>query len=114
MATIRPGVQNPHCRGGMLQELLLHRMQLVALGDALDRGDRRALGFHAQHQAGTDQTAVHDDRAGAAVAGCAAFLAAGQADHVAQHIQQGLLGFAEEFGFLAVDGGGNVSLGHGQ
>ena len=40
--------------------------------------------------------AVDDDAAGAAVAGCAAFLAAGQAQHVAQRVEQRLLRLAEE------------------
>ena len=33
---------------------------------------------------------------------------------IAQDVQQGLLGLAEEFGLFTVDGGGYVSLGHSQ
>src|SRR5215469_10731578 len=50
------GDDEPRCakatlQCGMLEELLLHRMQFVALGDALDRRDLAALGFGAEHQA---------------------------------------------------------------
>ena len=53
-----------------------------------------------------------DDGAGAAVAGRAAFLAAGQAQHVAQHVEQGLLRLAQELDRLAVDRGRYVMLAH--
>src|ERR1019366_4862004 len=56
----------------VLEELLLHRVQHVAGGDALDRDDVTALGLGGEHQAGTDQAAVDDDAAGGAVAGAAA------------------------------------------
>ena len=89
----------------MLEELLLQRMQLGALRHALDGLDRAALGLGAEHQAGADQAAVEQHAAGAAVAGRAAFLAAGQVELVAQHVEQGLLGLAEELHRIAVDGG---------
>src|SRR5437764_15100036 len=40
-------------QGGVLQEFLLHRMQRLTLGDALDRQDRAALRLDAEQQAGT-------------------------------------------------------------
>src|ERR1051325_7537287 len=100
-------------QGGVLEEFLLHRMQLVALGDALDRGDRAAFGLDAEHQAGTDQLAVDDDATGATIAGAAAFLAAGQAELVAQAVEHGLLCLAQKLYRLAVDDSGYVVLAHG-
>jgi hypothetical protein len=58
-----------------------------ALGDPLDRGRSRPFGLDAEHQAGVHQLAVEDDVAGAAVAVVAAFLGAGQAQLIAQHIE---------------------------
>ena len=56
--------------------------------------------------------AVDDDGAGAAIAGAAAFLAAGQVELVAQHVEQRLLRLAQKLGGLAVDGGRYVVFGH--
>ena len=61
------------------------------LRHALDGGDRLALGLHAEHQARAHQPAVDGDAAGAAVAGGAAFLGAGEAELVAQDVEQRLL-----------------------
>src|SRR5207248_3169046 len=99
-------------QGGVLQEFLLHRMQRLTLGDALDRQDRAALGLDAEHQAGTHDIAVDDDRAGAAIARAAAFLAARQVQFVAQAVEQCLLRLAEEFHRLAIDDAGYVMLAH--
>jgi len=91
-----------------LEELLLQRMQVIALRHALDGGDPAALGLGRQHQAGADQAVVDGDGAGAAIAGAATFLAAGQSERPAQHVEQALVGVAEELLRLAVDRGGNV------
>ena len=56
--------------------------------------------------------AVDDDGAGAAIARAAAFLAAGQVELVAQHVEQGLLRLAQKFDRLAVDDGRYVVFGH--
>src|SRR5215469_8798016 len=96
----------------MLEEFLLHRVQLVAFGDAFDRRDGAALGLDAEHQARADDIAVADDRAGAAVARATAFLAAGEAEFVAQHVEHRLLSFAEILHRLAVDRGRDVMLAH--
>src|SRR5436305_10641174 len=53
---------------GVLQEFLLPRENLLYLGNALDGQDRAALGLDAEHQAGTHDVPVDDDRAGAAIA----------------------------------------------
>src|SRR6185503_11821895 len=96
----------------VLDELALQRMQLVALGHALDGGDRPAVRLHAQHQARAHEAAVDGDAAGAAVAGRAAFLGAGEAQLVAQHVEQRLLRLAQELHGIAVHGCGYVVLGH--
>src|SRR6185295_770272 len=75
-------------------------------------GDLAALGLGAQHQAGADDAAVQHHAAGAAIAGAAAFLAAGQQQPVAQHVEQRLVGLAEIADRIAVDGGRNPNLGH--
>src|SRR5438132_12502869 len=96
----------------MLEESLLQRMQRLALGHALDRLDAPAADLAAQHEAGTDQAAVERDAAGAAVAGGAAFLAAGEVQGVAQHVQQCLFGLAQELDRVAVHDRFDVVFGH--
>src|SRR5262249_25611573 len=103
-----PGRTDAALQGRMLQELALQRMQRLARGHALDGADLTPLGLGAQHQAGEDEAVVEDDAAGAAIAGAAAFFAASEAEPVAQHVEQALLGLAEIFGGVAVDGGGDV------
>ena len=63
-----------------------------------------------QHQAGADRCAVHQHRAGAAVAVAAAFLGAGEADPVAQQLEQGVARVGEHGALLAVDGAGEQRL----
>ena len=71
-----------------------------------------AFGLGAEHQAGADEPAVDRDAAGAAVAGAAAFLRAGQAQAVAQHVEQRLVGLADEFDGVAVDRGCDMNARH--
>src|ERR1700730_2154 len=96
----------------MLEEFLLHRVQFVTLGDALDGLDLVAFRLGSEHQTGADDLAVEDDGAGAAIARAASFLAARQVELVTQHIEQGLLRLAEELDGLAVDDGRYVVFGH--
>ena len=72
----------------MLAEGFLHRMQLVALGEALDRGDARAVHLRRQHGAALGRIAVDMNDAGAALAGVAADMRAGQAEMLAQELHQ--------------------------
>ena len=65
--------------------------------------DLVALRLDPEHQARVDRAAVEDHAAGAAVAGVAAFLAAGQPQHVAQNLEQALARLAQELGPFAVD-----------
>jgi hypothetical protein len=76
--------------GAGLHERLLDRVEGVAVGQALDRDDLGALGLAGQDQAGADQDAVQVDGAGAALALLAGVLGAGQAEALAQHVQQAL------------------------
>src|SRR5690349_13630527 len=85
-------------------------MQRVALGHALDGLDLGALGFHREHETRAHHGAVDRHGAGAAVAGGAAFLGAGELQLVAQHVEQGLLRLAQELVVVAVDRGCDVML----
>src|SRR5215218_9418835 len=64
--------------------------QLVAVGDALHRLDRGAVGLDREHHAALQQRPVDDHRAGAAVAGVTADVAAGQVEVVAEEVDQQL------------------------
>ena len=66
-----------------------------------------ALGLGAEHQAGTDETTVQRHRTGAAIAGAAAFLGAGEAEPAAQCVEQRLVRRAEKLARIAVDRGGD-------
>src|SRR5262245_31959426 len=72
----------------MVDECLLQRMKRAVGGKALNRGDAGAILHDRQCQAGVNTPAVDQDRAGAALAMVAAFLRAGQAEAVAQRIEQ--------------------------
>ena len=64
-----------------------------------------AFSLRAEHQARAHEPAVEDDAAGAAVAGAAAFLGAGQPQAIAQDIEQRLVRLAKELDVIAVDCG---------
>ena len=72
----------------VIHEGLLHRMQLVAVGEALDGADLLAVGLHGEHQAGAHRLAVDDHRAGAADAVLAADMGAGLAAILADGVGQ--------------------------
>ena len=78
----------------MLQaKRLLHRVQgAVGGGHTLDGGDRRAFGLHRQDVAAFDHPTVEMDGAGTALGSVATDMGAGQAQHIANEIdQQGAL-----------------------
>ena len=86
---IIPGVQKPHCRPCVLPERLLHRVQLAALGEPLDRGDRAAVGLDGEHACTTSPRCPSRwIGAGAALARVAADLRAGQAEPVADEVDE--------------------------
>ena len=72
----------------MRRERLLERAQLLALGEPLDGGDLRAVRLHREQHAALHRLAVEVDRAGAAVAGVAADVRAGQVDVVADEVDE--------------------------
>src|SRR5262245_11475476 len=96
----------------MFEELALQRMKGVPLGKTLDGLDLAILGLDPEHQAGAYQPAIENDAAGAAVAGAAALLGAGQAEPVAQAVEQHLVGLADEVEPVAIDGGRDMNAGH--
>ena len=111
-ATTTPGGADAALQAGVLQQLLLHRMELLILGHSLDGLDLVTGRLHREHQAGAHDVAVHYHGAGAAVAGGAALFGAGEADLVAQHVEQAQMRLAQEFRGLAVDSGSYVGLFH--
>src|SRR6266852_862169 len=66
----------------------LYGMQLVAMRDALDGEDVRAIVAYRQRQAGIDPPAVHQDRACAALAAVASLLGSGELKALAQEVEQ--------------------------
>ncbi len=56
-----------------VEKRLLHRMELAALGEPLERGDLAALGPECGNEATVDGLAIEPDRACAAIAGVTSF-----------------------------------------
>src|SRR5262249_49834944 len=96
----------------VLEELLLERMEPLPVRHALDGLDPPAAHLAAQDEAGADQPAVERDAAGATVARGAALLAPGQVQRVPEHVEQRLLGLAEELDVVSVHRRRDVVLGH--
>src|SRR5258706_15524060 len=98
----------------LLGEALLHRMQLAALLQALDRGDLGAVGLHREHRAGFDRLAVEVHRAGAAMDRIAAHVRARHPEHFGDkvHEQKARLDF--RLAHRAVDGYADLVHRHGQ
>ena len=92
------------------EEGTLHFVEMVTAGDAFDRFQIGAFGFDGQDQATVDRPTVHLNGASSAVAVGAAFLRAGQAEHVAKSFEQCLLRLAEELVSVPVDRRGDDSL----
>ena len=72
----------------LVGERLLDRPQLLAAHQALDGRDLVALGLERERQAGVARHAVDQHRAGAALAALAAGLGAGQAEPLAEDVEQ--------------------------
>ena len=72
---------------------LLHRIKLAVLGQALDRGHFAALTVDGQQEAGVHRAPVDEDGAGATVAHLTHFLGAGEAQIVAERVQERAAGF---------------------
>ena len=72
----------------VLPEGLLHRVQLVTVGQAFDGGDVGAVGLDGEHGARLDRLAADEDGAGPARRRVAADVGAGEPDHVAQVVDE--------------------------
>ena len=72
----------------MLAEGFLHRMQLAVLGETLDRHHIGTVAGNGERRAGLHGLAVDMDHAGAALAGVAADMCAGQTKLVPQELDQ--------------------------
>ena len=103
VATIRPGVQNPHCTRPGVDERLLHRVEVVAVGEPLDRRHVVAVGLRGEHEARTDERPVEQHRARSALALLARVLRAGVAQLLAQRVEERLALPAVRLGLDAVD-----------
>ena len=95
-------------RSPMLDERVLEGVKAIALGQALDGLDGGAIRLIREHQAGVDGLAVHEHRARAALALAAAFLGPGQAQVLAQHVDEPLVAAHPQAPRLAVHGAGEV------
>jgi hypothetical protein len=69
-------------------EAALHRVELAVLLQPLDGLDVVPAGHRGEHRAGLDRLAVHPDDAHAAVARVAAPVGAGEAEVVAQEVDE--------------------------
>src|SRR5262249_18170731 len=74
----------------LLAKSFLHRMELVAVREPLDRRDFRAVRLHGENRAGLHRAPVQMNRACAALARVAADVRAGESEPVAQKINQQL------------------------
>ena len=93
-----------HARGAkaalqavMLAKALLQHRHAVRPGNALDRGDRGAIGLRGKDRAGFHRLAVQIDRAGAAMAGFSADMRPGQSRSLAQDVDRQLARFRQRF-----------------
>ena len=86
---IWPGVQPPHWNASCRMNASCTGCSCVAPRQPLHRGDLGVLPHHGQGQAGLDPLAVDQDRARAALAPVTALLGAGQAEPLAQRVEQG-------------------------
>src|SRR5262249_44509754 len=87
----------------VLQERLLDTVQLAVLGQPLDRRDLPVLDVAGQHETGADRLAVEQHRARAAHADATALQGPAQAQIVAQHVEERLVGLDQQLAPLAVD-----------
>ena len=99
-----PGVQMPHWAPPVSRKAAGACSSLPCRRQPLDRRDRRALDLAHRHQARVDHRAVDQHRARAALALAAALLGAGQAQVLAQHVEQAAHARGVQLDRRAVDG----------
>ena len=83
-----PGVQKPHCSALRCVERLLQLRELARVRQPFDRVHAPAVGLHREHEAAAHDLAVHAHGAGAAHAVLAADVRAGEAQLLAQEVDQ--------------------------
>ena len=81
-----PGVQMPHCAAPWRRKARCNGARSSPSRQPLDGHDGAAGHLADRHQAGADLPSVEQHGAGAAIAGVAADLGAGEAEIVAQHV----------------------------
>jgi len=96
----------------LLPEALLQRVQRAARREALDRGDPRAVGLDREHRAALDRLAVEVNRARAAARGVTADVRAGQAELLADEVDEQEPRLDRVGPRLAVDRDGDLVLTH--
>jgi hypothetical protein len=101
---------DPALQSRSFEESTLHFVEMVSASHAFDRLQVGAFRFHCQDEATVDRATVHLHGTRSAVAVGAAFLRAGETEHVAKRFQQRLLRFAEELVCIAVDRRGDDSF----
>ena len=93
----------------MLTEHFLHRVQgAIRGGESLDRDDGGSIGLQSELGAGFDRDAVDVDDAGAALAGVAADMGAGQSEFFAQQFDEQRAGLDLDCVLLAVNRQGDL------
>src|SRR5262249_38719700 len=97
------GRAEPALQPVLLPEALLDGMELTILGEALDGGDVRAVRLHGEERARLHRLAIHEDRAGAALARVAADVRSGQPDRLANVVDEKETGLDFVAVSLAVD-----------
>ena len=90
-------------RRAELGERLLERMEAAVARHPLDRGDLAPGELRGQGQAREHGLAVHEDRAGPALAELAPVLGAGEPEVLTEDLEQGLVDGDEDLVGLAVD-----------
>src|SRR5512147_385658 len=83
-----PGSAETTLKPMLFPERILHRVQGVAPGQSLDRGDLAPLGLHGQHGTALHRAAVDQDGTGAALRGIAADMGAGEIEVVPERVDQ--------------------------
>ena len=83
-----PGRAEAALEAVLLPEGLLQWVEPALRRQSLDGRDRRAVGLHRQHGAALDGHAVDDHGAGAALAGVAADVGAGEVEILAQQLHE--------------------------
>src|SRR5262245_35671743 len=107
-----PGDAEAALGHAVADEGVLQRMERALLAEPLDGLHRPAARLHREHQAARDRLAVQVHGAGAAVAGAAALLRPGEAEALAERIEQGVVGPDDCLGRLVIHDQAQDLFGH--